>query len=301
MRRAARCIVRYVWYSMNMDDSRRQLAGPGRAGAASASKGKRSLSTVLEERYAAFNHRDWIHPDPLEAVYRYDGEGDREVVGLIAACLAYGRVAQILRNLDGVLEVLGPSPRECLVRADAGWLGKRLGGFKHRWTTSDELVAFLLGIGSVLNRYASLERCFLEGHQRDAASTVPGLIGFVGALRGSDASSSLLPDPERGSACKRLHLYLRWMVRRDAVDPGCWRGVSPSQLIVPLDTHMHRIARGLGMTVRKQASLAAAEDVTRSFRALSPEDPVRYDFSLTRLGIRGELDLDGFLRACRGL
>ncbi len=286
---------------MDMDDSTSFLVRSGRAGAAPASMERRSLRAVLEEHYAACNHRDWIHPDPLEVVYRYESKRDREVVGLIAACLAYGRVGHILQNLARVLKVLGPSPHECLVRADAPWLTKRLGGFKHRWTTSDELVAFLLGMASVLGRYGSLERCFLEGHRPDAVSTVPGLIEFVRALRGSDASTSLLPAPERGSACKRLHLYLRWMVRRDDVDPGCWRGISASQLIVPLDTHMHRIARALGMTSRKQASLAAAEDATRAFRVLSPEDPVRYDFSLTRLGIRGELDLDGFLRACQGL
>lgn len=284
---------------MKMDDSTRLVARHARA--ALVSMEKPSLRAVLEEQYAACNHRDWIHPDPLEVVYRYESERDREVVGLIAACLAYGRVGHILRNLDRVLEVLGPSPHECLIRADARRLNKRLEGFKHRWTTAEELVAFLLGIASVLNRYGSLERCFLERHRQDAESTVPGLIEFVRALRGSGAPTSLLSAPEKGSACKRLHLYLRWMVRCDDVDPGCWRGVSPSQLIVPLDTHMHRIARSLGMTTRKQANLAAAEDATRAFRVLSPEDPVRYDFSLTRLGIRGDLDLDEFLRKCQGL
>ncbi len=286
---------------MNMDDSTRLPAWPVRAGAALVSMERPSLRAVFEEQYAACNHRDWIHPDPLEVLYRYESDRDREVVGLIAACLAYGRVGHILQNLGRVLEVLGPSPHECLLRADARRLNKRLRGFKHRWTTAEELVAFLMGIASVLNRYGSLETCFMESHRQDAESTVPGLIDFVKALRGSDAPTSLLSAPEKGSACKRLHLYLRWMVRCDAVDPGCWRGVSPSQLIVPLDTHMHRIARSLGMTSRKQASLAAAEDATRTFRVLSPEDPVRYDFSLTRLGIRGELDLSGFLRKCQGL
>lgn len=286
---------------MRMDDSTLLLGWPGRAGAASASMEKSSLRAVLEKHYAACNHKDWIHPDPLEVVYRYESGRDREVVGLIAACLAYGRVGHILQNLARVLEVLGPSPHECLVRADAPWLNEYLGGFKHRWTTSEELVAFLMGIASVLNRYGSLEQCFLENHRLDADSTLPGLIEFVKTLRGSEAHTSLLPAPEKGSACKRLHLYLRWMVRCDDVDPGCWRGVSPSQLIVPLDTHMHRIARALGMTTRKQANLAAAEDATRAFRVLSPEDPVRYDFSLTRLGIRGDLDLDEFLQKCQGL
>lgn len=290
-----------VYYSMNMNESTRLLAQPGpTAPAFSSAEGKR-LGEVLDEHYEAFNHRDWIHPDPLEVVYRYQSAQDREVAGLIAACLAYGRVGQILKSIEKVLEALGPSPYECLAGADGIWLNERLRGFKHRWTTSDELVSFLGGIGSVLRRFGSLERCFLAQHRPDAETTAAGLIGFAGELRNWDGPTSLVSAPEKGSACKRLHLYLRWMVRSDRVDPGCWRGVSPSQLVVPLDTHMHRIGRALGMTQRKQANFAAALEVTRAFRALAPEDPVRYDFSLTRLGIRQETDLDGFLDACRRL
>lgn len=257
-----------------------------------------ALGAILDDLYASFNAREWIHPDPLEFVYRYEDPRDREVVGLIAACLAYGRVAQILTSVSRVLEALGPSPHKRLVELDARALTDRLAGFKHRWTTTEETVGFLLGIGSVLERFGGLEACFLEHHSTDADSTLQGLAGFARELRGGDAPSSLLSSPEKGSACKRLHLYLRWMVRSDSVDPGCWNGVSPSQLIVPLDTHMHRVARSLNATRRKQANLAAAIDLTRAFRELVPDDPVRFDFALTRLGIRQELDLDDFLLAC---
>ncbi len=290
-----------VYYSMDMDESTRLLTQPGPTAPALSSTGGKCLGNVLEEHYEAFNRRDWIRPDPLEAVYGYTSARDREVVGLIAACLAYGRVSQILKSVESVLEVLGPSPYECLAQSDAIWLDERLRGFRHRWTTADELVSFLTGIGAVLDRFGSLERCFLAHHLQSAETTADGLIGFAGELRNWGAPTSLVSAPEKRSACKRLHLYLRWMVRADRVDPGCWRGVSPSQLVVPLDTHMHRIGRALGMTQRKQANFAAALDVTRAFRALSPEDPVRYDFSLTRLGIRQETDLEGFLQTCRGL
>jgi len=107
--------------------------------------------------------------------------------------------------------------------------------------------------------------------------------------------NSLLPCPEKGSACKRYHLYLRWMVRKDAVDPGGWDGISASKLIVPLDVHMHRICMGLGLTSRAQADLKTALEVTQRFRAIVPEDPVRYDFALTRTGIRNDLDLTGIM------
>ena len=103
--------------------------------------------------------------------------------------------------------------------------------------------------------------------------------------------NSLLPCPEKGSACKRFHLFLRWMVRNDAVDPGGWDGISASKLIVPLDVHMHRICMRLGLTSRAQADLKTALEVTGRFRAIVPEDPVRYDFALTRIGIRNDIDL----------
>ncbi len=95
----------------------------------------------------------------------------------------------------------------------------------------------------------------------------------------------LLPSPGKGSACKRLNLFLRWMVRSDDVDPGGWSGVDAGKLIVPLDTHMHRMGLEVGLTRRKQADMQAALEVTRAFRTIAPEDPVRYDFALTRLGI----------------
>ncbi|MFC1474950.1 TIGR02757 family protein, partial [bacterium] len=106
-------------------------------------------------------------------------------------------------------------------------------------------------------------------------------------MRGGNRSCYLTPAPRRGSACKRMNLFLRWMVRRDDVDPGPWTDVPASKLVVPLDTHMHRISSGMGLTSRKQADLKTAIEITDAFRAISPEDPVRYDFALTRLGILG--------------
>ncbi|MCD6487215.1 MAG: TIGR02757 family protein, partial [Syntrophobacterales bacterium] len=107
--------------------------------------------------------------------------------------------------------------------------------------------------------------------------------------------NSLLPSPAKGSACKRLNLFLRWMVRHDDVDPGGWDDISSSKLIIPLDTHMHRICLALGITKRKQADMKTALEITRSFQVMAPHDPVRYDFALTRLGIRKDTDITSFL------
>ena len=118
---------------------------------------------------------------------------------------------------------------------------------------------------------------------------LPALSAFADALiaAADGGCPSLVPHPAKGSACKRLHLYLRWMVRRDAVDPGGWNGVPTAKLIVPLDTHMHRIGLGLGLTARRQADMRTALEVTRGFARHAPHDPVRYDFALTRLPILG--------------
>jgi len=255
------------------------------------------LKERLEGLYQAYNRREFVHPDPLELLYEYDDPRDQEIVGLLAACLAYGRVTQILASirtvLNGMDRAAGVSPRAFLERASPHELVEMFGGFRHRFTPGREVSSLLLGIKRAIETRGSLEELFAGGLDRDDDSILPALAAFVGRLRdlagGSAACPSLLSSPADGSACKRLNLYLRWMARRDAVDPGPWRAVSPALLIVPLDTHLFRIAGMLRLTARRQPNLKTAVDVTRAFARVCPEDPVRYDFSLTRLGINPSL------------
>lgn len=256
------------------------------------------LRNELDRLHARLNRREFVCPDPLEVVYRYERDADREVVGLIAACLAYGRVAQILRNLGTVLACLGDRPAEAL-RADGATRARVLNGFQHRWTTRAEVAGLFDGIARALRAHGSLEACFLSHQPPHAETVLPALIGFTRELRGDAPANSLVSAPEKGSACKRLHLYLRWMARRDDVDPGCWTGLRPALLIVPLDTHMHRVTRAMRLTRRKQANLAAALEVTAAFRKMNPDDPLKYDFALTRLGIRADEDMGTFVRSLR--
>jgi len=246
----------------------------------------------LNELYAKYNRREFVHPDPLEFLYNYGGVADREVVGLVASSLAYGRVAQILRSVGLVLELLGPSPAAFVEGASDRQLSEALSGFRHRFTSGGELAALLAGIGAARRRYGSLERCFKAGMSSGHDLRTP-LSAFVSELSAAAGGRlpHLLPSPGGGSACKRLNLFLRWMVRRDDVDPGGWDGVRASMLFVPLDTHMHRIGRALGFTRRSQADWRTAAEVTAAFEKIAPGDPVRYDFALTRLGIRGDADL----------
>jgi uncharacterized protein (TIGR02757 family) len=165
--------------------------------------------------------------------------------------------------------------------------------FKHRFTTGQELASMLWGIRCAIERYSSLYHCFMDSLSDDDDTTLRALSAFVDEIRSGmvEGQNSLLPCPDRGSACKRLNLFLRWMVRRDRVDPGGWNRVSASKLIVPLDTHMFRICRLLHLTDRRQADMSTAIEVTYAFRRFAPEDPVRYDFALTRLGIRNDTEL----------
>lgn len=253
----------------------------------------RELKKALEAHYRAYNRRRYVHPDPLEFLYGAEDPADQEIVGLIAACLAYGRVNQILASVGRVLDVMGSGspreggPRAFLERTPAEGISRMFEGFSHRFTTGRELAALLTGVKRALADHGSLEVLFAAGADASDETVLPALARFVGELRSYAGSvlPSLLPSPADGSACKRLNLFLRWMARRDAVDPGPWTSVPAAKLVVPLDTHMFRISRALGLTARKQADLKSALEITRGFRAIRPDDPVRYDFSLTRLAL----------------
>lgn len=246
----------------------------------------------LENLYRRFNRREFVSPDPLQFIYGYDDVRDREVAALLASSLAFGRVAQIIRSVSIVLEALGPTPSNYLAGASEKTIRRSFAGFVHRFATGLHLAELLLGIRRALKRRGSLHACFMAGFDKTDENILPALAAFVGelSLANGGQCNTLLPSPERGSACKRLNLFLRWMVRRDEVDPGGWRGIRPSKLIVPLDVHMHRISRALGLTARNQADMRTALEITDAFGKFSPHDPVRYDFCLTRTGIRRDVD-----------
>lgn len=259
------------------------------------------LEEALEHLYEKYNRHEFIHPDPLEFLYCYDNLRDREIAGLVASSLAYGRVSQILKSISIVLEKMAPSPSRFLEEASMKSLLHIFSDFKHRFTTGDELAVMLFGAKRIITKYGSLHACFKSSLGNETDTIRPALTSFVKELRaGFNAeNNSLLPSPEKGSACKRLNLFLRWMVRNDSVDPGGWDDVSPARLIVPLDTHLHRICLILGLTKRKQADMKTAIEITDSFRMINQHDPVRYDFALTRLGIRKDTRLESFLHNCR--
>lgn len=226
--------------------------------------------------------------DPVSFVHRYADPLDREVVGLIAATLAFGNVVAVRKSVARVLDALGARPSRS-IRAGRKRLERRLDGFVHRVYRGPHVATMLAHAARLQKKHGSLgEALRLEV---DAEGTREGLARFADALRGRDADRGLrhlVPDPRAGSACKRLWLYLRWMIRpADGVDLGQWP-LPASMLLLPLDTHTHRISRNLGLTARNDASWRTAEEITARLRELDPVDPVRYDFALCHLGVSRE-------------
>jgi uncharacterized protein (TIGR02757 family) len=241
----------------------------------------------LEKTYKELNRPEFIHPDPLEFVWRYKSAADREVVGLIAACLAYGNVTQILRSVEKVLAPMGKAPAAWIQRTPPAAIKKRLAGFKHRFTTGAEMAVFLLNIKHALETSGSLEKLFLKGYKAEEPTVEEALYRFINAFNAKACAPTLTPCPEHKSSFKRVNLFLRWMIRKDAVDPGVWAGIPPSKLLIPLDTHMRQVSMSMGITRRKDTSMKTAVEITAFFSRVAPSDPVKYDFALTRAGIRG--------------
>ncbi len=261
-----------------------------------------AVRRFCDRAYRRYHRLQYLSPDPLEVVRRYPAVTDREVVGLIASSLALGRVDGIVRSVREVaarLGVAGPHPAEFVAEATDGDLRTCCKGFRYRFFDAEQLHGLLAGLRGVLHDHGTVEACFQRGVsaanlQDPADGVVAGLAGLVGAVvAGSDgrlSRSILLPRLERESACKRLMLYLRWMVRSDEIDPGGWSAVDPAALLMPVDTHLLRVARALGLTSRSQPSLGVSLEITRAMRAVDPVDPVRFDFCLTRPGIHPLID-----------
>jgi uncharacterized protein (TIGR02757 family) len=243
------------------------------------------IAERCELLYERYNRPEYIDPDPLSVVRRFGDPKEREVVALLASSLALGRVDLIIRAVEEVLARL-PSPVTALARIREEELRERSRGFIYRFFRENHLSSFLIAVRRVIRRHGSLEGAVAAAGGAEELQL--GLKGLTEELVAAapEPTSILLSNPGRGSASKRLHLFLRWMVRHDQVDPGGWERFNQGDLLVPVDTHMLKISRALGITERKQADLRTSKEITAFFGGIRPDDPVRYDFVLTRFGIR---------------
>jgi uncharacterized protein (TIGR02757 family) len=262
-------------------------------------KKTRLLKPQLDLLYRTFD-LEFLSPDPLEFVHKFKNTGDQEVVGLIASSLAYGRVAQILASIERVMEFMDHDPLKFTLSFEPARDTKILKEFKHRFNDSLDLACLIYFARQMIETEGSIGAFFEKGYSKKDETIKEALTSFTERALALDGAfiykrkklpeaagvRYFFPSPANKSACKRLNLYLRWMVRRgDSLDFGLWKRVDPAKLIIPLDTHIARISTNIGLTTRKTADWRMAEEITASLRELDKEDPVKYDFSLARLGI----------------
>ncbi len=273
---------------------RRTLRSRGLSAAAAA-----ALAPALAAFERDAPYRERMAFDPVELPHRYSAREDIEVSALLSACLAYGRADLFKPKLIGLLAGMGDSPGAYVRRFDLAAARRLLDGFVYRFNVPADLAVLLLGMRAALETHGSLEALFARELAR--AGTLHGaLAGFTAALRDVPMAPvrkalgkerglhHLLPSPLGAGAAKRLNLFLRWMVRGpDAVDFGIWTSIPKTVLMIPLDTHIGRIAGHLGLTRRKDLSWRTAEEITASLRLLDPQDPVKFDFALCHYGMSG--------------
>lgn len=258
-----------------------------------------TLQTILNQVHRESRFR-FLANDPLEFPRRFSTSLDREVAAFFSSALAYGRVTIIRRNLEDLFSRVGPHPAEFVGNFDPLRDAPRLESFRHRFNGGRDIAGLCLLMQHMLQGSGSIEGFFLEGAEAGAADIGPALSSFVartltlevaplypqGRIPEKDSVRYFFPSPQGGSACKRLCMFLRWVVRPDdGIDLGLWTGVAPSQLVLPLDTHTARISRLLGLSRRRTADWKMALEVTHALRRFDPDDPVRFDFALSHLGI----------------
>jgi uncharacterized protein (TIGR02757 family) len=255
-----------------------------------------ALASSLDRLYQDYNREDSA-TDPVHLVRPFAASADREIAGFCAAALAFGRVASVINSIQTLLRIMGPHPAAYVRAFDPRAPHPELRAMVHRWTRGVDLAALLWILRQMVDRSGSIEQFFVEGLDADAIDVGLALDSFSRRARALDVKQVygrvpkrpgvcyFFPRPSLGSACKRLNLYLRWMVRQDEVDLGVWRSVPAGKLIVPLDTHVIRLSHCLRLTRYRSPGWKMAADITASLRRLDPDDPVRFDFSLCHVGM----------------
>ncbi len=254
----------------------------------------KNLKRKLEYHYKKFDASQ-IYPDPLIFPKRYKTESDIEISAFISSIFAYGNVKQIINSLEKVHAVIGKNPTQFFNDFDPSKHEKFFKEFKHRFYSGSDVKTLFLIVQSILKNYKSIKHLFLLYHFDDEMNMKNSLSSFSTNLlelgvRVSEITNGvkfMFPNPAKGSACKRMNLFLRWMVREDELDFGLWKkAIKRNELVIPVDTHIARISKELGLTKKNNVSWQMAEEITENLRVYDPIDPVKYDFAICHIGIR---------------
>jgi uncharacterized protein (TIGR02757 family) len=252
-----------------------------------------NLKRKLEYHYNKFDSSQ-IYPDPIIFPHRYKFESDIEISAFISSIFAYGNVTQIINSLEIIHRLFGDSPTSFFEKFNPKEHKDFLISFKHRFYNGKDVEILFLIIKYILEEYESIKHLYLLYHF-DQDKNVKNSLSFFSknlleiAERNGKISSGIMfmfPDPFKGSACKRMNLFLRWMVRKDDIDFGIWKSVRKNQLVIPVDTHIARISKELKLTKKKNVSWQMAEEITENLKKFDLYDPVKYDFAICHIGIR---------------
>ncbi len=253
-------------------------------------KDKKALKDFLDLKFNQYNNTDFIGPDPVSIPHQYTKLQDIEITGFWAAVLAWGQRKTIINKCNELFGLMDNAPYDFIINHSENDL-KKLLDFKHRTFNATDTLYFVAFFKWFYSEYDSLEKAFTMSMSKADDHIGNGLMGFHNLFFSlSDyprRTKKHIATPARNSACKRINMFLRWMVRHDnkGVDFGLWEQIKPSQLICPCDLHVDRVARKLGLIQRKQTDWQTALELTQNLREFDPEDPVKYDFALFGLGI----------------
>jgi uncharacterized protein (TIGR02757 family) len=253
-----------------------------------------NLKQKLEYHYKAFD-KSKLSPDPLQFLHYFKDEQDIEIMGFLASVFAYGNVKQIENTLEKIIANFDEKPYQFIKRFRYSKKLNTLNAIKHRFYSSDDIINLFMILSKEINEYGSLKNIFLKGYKFSDENVKIGITNFskhflhsfnetFGKI--SNGIKFMFPLPEKGSACKRMNLFLRWMVRKDDLDFGIWSEIGKNKLIIPVDTHIARICKNLKLTKRKNVSWKMAEEITEKLKKFDSNDPVKYDFAICHIGIR---------------
>lgn len=262
-----------------------------------------TLKNTLEKFYKDFDFQERLKHDPIEFPHRYSRQEDIEIAAFIASSFAYGKVGLFKPVIEKILQPGGKHPASFILNFDLKRDKKYLKDIKYRFSTEDDVLCYVYMLSNALKEWGSLKDLFTNHYSSGHEDIKEALTAFAGYFLSRNTSkiygknikplglTHLFPSPTKGSACKRLNLFLRWMVRTRDIDFGIWDEIPPSKLIIPLDTHIARISRCIGLTKRAASDWKTAKEITESLKRFDPNDPIKYDFALCHQGISG---------ACKG-
>ena len=244
---------------------------------------KKIETNFFEEIYNNYNKKEFIHTDPIQFPLKFKDKKDIEIAAIISSSLAYGRVDQIIKSLNYIFSIIN-SPIDYIKNSNKKKFLNDFKNFKYRFTKGKEIANLLINIKNVYENHKFIEDLFLKHIEKKESNIYPALIRFIKTFI-KKPIPTLIPSPNKNSAFKRFNMFLRWVVRKDEIDIGIWKKISPSILIIPLDTHIHKISLKLKITQRKDTSIKTAIEITNFFKKINPSDPLKYDFALTRVPI----------------